>query len=168
MSNYTQKAMDDARETVSEYREEILEKLEESDKASDDLFNDYSNGDAYHHESHIDKWYNLTDAAELLDELCNHEETDSGLWESQQPKEAIGTCAAYTYGNAVYSEWRDLIEEINDEAEIVINDYDEQITEAEIAEEEEDEDYKGEFASELRKHKTVALGKILDRIIAGE
>jgi len=168
MSNYTQKAIDDARETVSEYREEILEKLEESDKASDDLFNDYSAGDAYHHESHIDNFYNLTNAAELIDELSDHEETDSGLWASQQPKEAIGTCAAYTYGNAVYSEWRDLIKEINDKAEIIIDEYDDEINEAEIAEEEGDEDYEGESADNLRKLKTAAFGKMLDRIIAGD
>lgn len=165
MSGYRQEAMDDARETANQYRGEILEKLQESGEASDNLLNDYRSGDSYHHESHVDKWYSLSDAADLINELSDHEETDSGLWEGKQPKEAIGTCAAFTYGNAVYSEWRDLIEEINQDAEGIIDDYDEQINEAEIAEEEEGEDYEGEPADDLRKQKTMALGELLDRII---
>jgi len=168
MSDYQTQAEEDARETVSEYREDILEKLDDTGEASNDLLNDYGSGDAYHHESHIDKFYSLTDAAELIDELSYHEETDSGLWEGQQPKEAISTCAAYTYGNAVYSEWRDLITVINDDAEEIIDDYDERITEAEIAEEKEDEDYEGESADALRRHKATALSKMLDRITAGD
>ena len=171
MSNYLQAASDDARETVGEYRDEILEMLNESGEASDDLLNDYGTGDSYHHESHVDKSYNLSDAAELIEELSDHEETDSGLWEGQQPKEAVGTCAAFTYGNAVYSEWRDLIVEINDEAEEIINNYDDQINEAEIAEEEEDDydgDYEGPAADELREQKTAAFGEMLGRIIRGD
>lgn len=166
MTDYQQEARDDARETVSEYKDKILEKLQESGKASQDLYNDYDGGDSWHHESHVDRWYNLSDAAELIDQLSEHEETDSGLWEGQQPKEAIGTCAAFTYGNAVYSEWRDLIEEINHDAEEIIDDFDEQINEAEIAEEEKDEDYEGDTADELREQKTAALGELLDRIIS--
>jgi len=167
MSGYQQEANSDARETVSEYKDEILEKLQESGKASNDLLNDYGNGDSWHHESHVDKWYSLSDAAELISELSEHEETDSGLWEGQQPKAAIGTCAAYTYGNAVYSEWRDLIEEINNEAEVIIDDYNDLIDDADQAEEDNDEDYEGDTADELREQKTAALGVLLDRIING-
>jgi len=180
MSDYQTKAEEDARDTVSEYREQILEALLEDGKASDDLLNDYPSGDAYHHESHVDKWYNLTDAAELIDQLSDHEETDSGLWEGQQPKDAIGTCAAFTYGNAVYSEWHDLIEKINDEAETVIDDYDDQIADAEKAmeeaeEEAEEEDYEWpsvedceELVGQLKAEKEVELGAVIDKAIAGE
>jgi len=182
MSDYQSQAESDAQDTVSEYREQILEQLLEGGEASDDLLNDYPSGDAYHHESHVDKWYNLTDAAELIDELSEFEETDSGLWEGQQPKEAIGTCAAFTYGNAVYSEWHDLIEKINEEAETVIDDYDDQIADAEKALEEaqeaednDDEDYEGpsvedceDLVSQLKAEKEVELGAVIDKAIAGE
>jgi len=64
MSNYRRDAETDARETVLEYLDAIVEKLENDGEASDDLHNDYSGGDAWHHESHVDQWYNLLEAAE--------------------------------------------------------------------------------------------------------
>jgi hypothetical protein len=123
--NYLREATDDAAETVRNFADEILEQLLDKGEASDDLLNDYPNGDAWHHESHVDKWYSLIDAAELIDQLSEFEEDDAGLWQGQQPKEAISTCAAFTYGNAVYSEWRELIEKINTEAAEIISDFDE-------------------------------------------
>lgn len=168
MSNYRQEAADNARETVQEYRDEILEKLNDASEVSADLLNDYGSGDSYHHESHIDhRGYDLTEAAELIDQLCDHEETDSGLWEGQQPKDAIETCAAYTYGNAVYSEWIDLIEAINDKAGGIFNDYSDRIDDANQAEEDNDEDYDGPDTDTLRNNQKTALAEMLDRIIAG-
>ncbi len=72
---------------------------------------------SYHHENHTDRAYNLSDAADILDRLSEFEETDSGLWEGQEPRDAISAQAAYTYANAVYSEWRDLIEQLEEELE---------------------------------------------------
>lgn len=167
MSNYQSDAESDARETVSEFKDTILEQLEEKGEASKDLHNDYLNGDAWHHESHVDRQYNLIDAAELIDELSEYEETDSGLWEGQQPKEAIGTCAAYTYGSAVLSEWCDLIDEINREVETIIDDFDEQIEVAEEAEVDEDMDYEGETAEALRTDKKIALEELIDQVTIG-
>ncbi len=167
MSNYRNDALNNARETVQEFRNEILEKLTESGEASSDLLNDYGRGDSWHHETHIDKLYDLTDAAELIDQLSDHEETDSGLWAGQQPKDAIGTCAAFTYGNAVYSEWVDLIEAINDEAEGILNDYSDRIDDANQAEEDNDEDYDGPDPDTLRIGREFSLSDMLDRIIAG-
>lgn len=116
--DYSDEAEEDAKETVRNFKDEIVEKILEDGEASDDLLNDYTNGDAYHHENHVDKWYNLQEAAELLGQLSSHVETDHGLWEGKDPEEAIGAQAAFTYGNAVYSEWRDLIESINDDQEV--------------------------------------------------
>lgn len=113
--SYTEDAQSDARDMVDNFRDEIIQQLVDNGEASDDLLNDYPEGDSYHHETHVDRFYDLTDAADLLDELSDHEETDSGLWYGQGPRRAIGTQAAYTYGNAVMSEWRDLIREINEE-----------------------------------------------------
>jgi hypothetical protein len=121
-TNYSKDAEDDARDTVENFMDEIVEKLVDEGEASDDLHNDYSGGDSYHHETHIDRSYSLLEAAQLLDELSNHEETDSGLWEGQEPRQAVETQAAFTYGNAVMSEWNDFIEKINDEVPQVLDD----------------------------------------------
>jgi len=114
MSNYRTRSQDDARDTVSEFRETIIELMLANGKASDDLYNDYPSGDSYHYESHVSRAYNLLDAATLLDELAYAEETDYGLWEGQDPRQAVSTQAAFTYGNAVMSEWQDFIAELND------------------------------------------------------
>jgi len=131
-TSYSTDATDDAKETVREYLDAIVDQIVDSGEASDDLLNDYGNGDRWHHESHVDKSYDLQEAAQLLSELSDHEETDSGLWEGQAPREAIATQAAFTYGNAVYSEWRDLIERINDEYGDLSPDLDALETEAEV------------------------------------
>jgi hypothetical protein len=108
-----QEAISDAKDTVINYLDEIADMIIEKEKASEDLLNDYVNGDAYHHENHVDKDYTLLEAANILEKLNKFEETDEGLWEGLQPKKAIIAQAAYTYGNAVYYFWTKLIEEIN-------------------------------------------------------
>ena len=160
--DYLASAESDAKSTIQEYADAILEQLLDDDKASDDLLNDYPDGDAYHHESHVDKWYSLIDAATLIDQLSKFEETDSGLWEGQQPKEAIGTCAAYTYGNAVYSEWTDLIRRINSEAEDIISDFAEE--ESDLEKEISDlEDAEGEDAEGEAEQKQADLDGLTER-----
>jgi len=115
---YFDSARSDAKDTVLEFIDDILESLVDNGEASDDLYNDYSNGDSYHHESHVDRDYDLLESAQILDELRDYEETDSGLWEGLEPRRAIAAQAAYTYGNAVYSMWSDLIKEINEDGTI--------------------------------------------------
>lgn len=123
MGKYKDEAADDARAMATEFIDEILLHVLDNGKASDDLFNDYSNGDSYHHETHIDRSYDLTEAAALLDDLSEHEETDKGLWEGCEPRRAIEVQAAFTYGNAVYSNWREIIDAINDEVEDFVISY---------------------------------------------
>lgn len=112
--SYYADAQSDALETVRYFAEEMAERYAFSGEVSDDLLNDYTNGDSYHHENHVDRTYNLLDAAELLDELHDYKETDYGLWEGLDPRAAIAVQAAYTYGNAVYSMFCDLVRELND------------------------------------------------------
>ena len=123
---YFSDAREDAQETAKNFQNEIVEQIIDRTEASNDLFNNYPDGDSYHHENHVDKYYNLQEAAELLGELRNFEETDDGLWEGQMPQEAIATQAAYTYGNAVMEMWQDLIEKINDEVIDIEVDVDEE------------------------------------------
>lgn len=112
--DYRDRAEDDAWEAVEHFMDEIAEQIAESGEASDDMSNDYPDGDSYHHESHVDRWYDLTDAAQILDELSEYEETDGGLWDGREPRDAIAAQAAFTYGNAVYDLWRDRVREVND------------------------------------------------------
>lgn len=112
--SYEQMAHDDAVEMIEYYIDEIVEFLDQNSEAPDDLFNQYPRGDEYHHESHVDKSYTLLEAAQLLDELSKFEETDSGLWEGLEPRQAISAQAAYTYGNAVLDNWSEYIQEINE------------------------------------------------------
>lgn len=107
------KAASDAGDTLENFAEDIAE-MASGGEVSDDLRNDYGNGDSYHHENHVDKDYDLTEAAELLDQLGDYEETDSGLWEGLEPRRAIAVQAAHTYGNAVYAQWEHVIASLND------------------------------------------------------
>ena len=120
--NWYKETLGDAIETIEHFEDDIVEQFEESGEASDDLYNDYPNGDEYHHEHHTDRSYSLIEAAHLLSELSRYEETDSGLWEGlEDPERAIEVKAAFTYGNAVLSEFQDLIKELNSDYE---NDFD--------------------------------------------
>jgi hypothetical protein len=112
-TNYRTDARDDAAEMADNFIDEIVEQLADKGEASDDYNNDYPGGDSYHHETHVDRSYNVKESIELLDQLSDYEETDSGLWEGQEPEEVFGTKAAYTYGAAVSSFFGSLIEEIN-------------------------------------------------------
>ena len=150
MSDYRQEAKSDAADFVLNFEDEVIEQLIDKGEASDDFLNDYPGGDSYHHDTHVDKWYDLSDAAEVLDSLSEYEETDRGLWEGLEPREAIGAQAAYTYGNAVYSMATELIEEINDKAEEIIEEFDDEATEKE---EDRDDD-------ELKKHLAVMIHEI--------
>jgi DNA-binding transcriptional MerR regulator len=153
--NYYAEAYDDAKDTVEEFLETIIESLIDNEEVSDDLFNDYPNGDSYHHETHTDRSYSLLEAAKLLDALGDYEETDSGLWEGQEPRDAVATQAAFTYGNAVLSMWQDYIKEINDVASQVVDEFNEKKSELEekieeLEAEEEGEDWTEGKAAELK------------------
>lgn len=114
MTDYDDSAKSDAEDMARNFRDEIAAFLRDGNDVSDDYNNDYPDGDAYHHENHVDKEYDLSEAAELLSELSDYEETDSGLWDGLPPARAIACQAAYTYGNAVTHHWRQIIEAIND------------------------------------------------------
>jgi ABC-type Zn2+ transport system substrate-binding protein/surface adhesin len=115
-TDYRSEAISDAADTAENFLDEIVEQLMDEGKASDDLQNDYD--DSYHHENHVDKDYDLQEAAQLLDDLSDYEETDYGLWMGLEPRRAIAAQAAYTYGNAVLSFFDQLIKEINEDGDL--------------------------------------------------
>lgn len=114
MGKYTDEAQAQAWDCASNFVDEMVEQWKRNGDISDDLNNDYPHGDLYHHENHVDNSYDLTEAAAILDKLDEYEETDHGLWDGLEPREAISAQAAYTYGNAVYSMWTDIVKEINE------------------------------------------------------
>ena len=87
--NWRERAASDARDMVREFEDEIVAQILGSGEASDDYNNDYSGGDSYHHETHVDRGYRLLEAAGLLAELDHDRETDSGLWQGLDPEEVL-------------------------------------------------------------------------------
>lgn len=123
MKSYRKMAHDDAIELIQEYfKDEIVEQLSKNGRASDDIYNDYANGDEIFHEVIIDRDYKPYDAVILLDELGEYQEDDSGLWEGlTRWDDMLATIAAYTYGNAVMAEWRYHIKHINEVGKYDLN-----------------------------------------------
>lgn len=115
--NYLKESYDDALDTIDHFDEETARQIDANGEASKDMYNDYPDGDAYHHETHTDHGYSLREAAELLEQLSDYEADDSGLWEGLEPRRAIEVMAAYTYSNAVYDQWMDLIDDLNEAAQ---------------------------------------------------
>jgi len=112
--SWHEKVADDAITLIKEFfMEEIIDQLLDTGSASDDMYNDYDNGDGIFHETVVDQYYTVEEAIDLLGELYDHEEEDEGIWEGQNWQELLSTKAAYTYGNAVMSEWNDIISDIN-------------------------------------------------------
>lgn len=174
--SYLSEAKEDAQSTAENFRDEIIEKFLEGE-VSNDLLNDYSDGDAYHHESHTDKSYDLLESANVLSELDDYEETDSGLWESLGPREAIAAQAAYTYANAVYSMWRDLVEVINEDVELdllrdnldeVEDEVADELAESESDYDNDEGDYEAPFSEdeEVERRQNEIKAKISARIDA--
>jgi hypothetical protein len=117
--NYNYQAASDAVDMAENFFTEIvLSFIDNHGGASDDFANDYEDGDSYHHETHVDKEYELLEAAQLLDQLEDHEETDSGLWEGLGPRKAVSCQAAFTYGNAVAYHWMQIIDTINEDEQL--------------------------------------------------
>ena len=74
-------------------------------------------------ESSLTWQQSLTDSDNIINELSDYEETDSGLWEGLQPEEAITAKAFWTYKRALIGEAVEALEEfedLNDEAPEVV------------------------------------------------
>ncbi len=151
MPSYLEAAKSDAKDAARNFLQEIAEGVADKGKASDDINNDYPNGDGYFHETFVDRAYSLTEAAEVLEELYEYEETDEALWHGLKPRDAISAQAAYTYGAAVGELWNALIKEINEDSDVA--DARQRVVDAQAAADEEpdDEDKAGELADAAAK-----------------
>lgn len=146
--NYEQDARDDARCFLSERVGEIVDQIETHSTPQCDPY-DFSGGDRALNEI-TDEWYSLLEAATLLDELSDYEETDSGLWEGMDPRDAIRAMATYTYLNAVSHFIADTLEEIRDNVDI--NEIRSTIEESNLV------DLDSEVREEIRKQVTQIIG----------
>jgi len=93
---------------------EIVDYFINDGEVPNDMNNDYANGDGIFHETITDTEYDTDEAMEILQELSSFEEDDSGLWEGKDWDDILRIKAAYTFGNAVASEFEDLIATINE------------------------------------------------------
>ncbi len=89
-----------------------------TDDFFDELFDNIKEGDIYIHDfidQNLHDWADndfiyvgLLEGAEILDQ-SEEVETDSGLWEGQEPEDAVVTKAFFTYKNDMMNEIKSLI-----------------------------------------------------------
>lgn len=115
--DYLGEARLDAAEMALEFLDEITENMLDTQGTSLH-YADYTGGDEYHHQTHIDRDWSLTEAAEIIEQCRWNLEDDSGLWQGLEPIKAVIAQAAYTYGNTVTSFFQDLIHDLNKDSEL--------------------------------------------------
>ena len=106
--DYEREVEKDAKEFLSEYADEVIELLKDSEEElSDELYDNLN--------EHLDRSYTPEDAIFVL-ENSENEETDSGLWEGVNDwREELNIRAAYTYINDVRSEIDDIYKQMYEE-----------------------------------------------------
>ncbi len=116
-TNWRQEARDCARNVVEEFIDEIVENLID-DGETPKYVDDYENGDEILNGETLDQGRidTIVEAAECIDEFWNERETDRGLWEGQEPTEAIKTQADFTFHSVVQSYCCELLRLISEEA----------------------------------------------------
>jgi hypothetical protein len=112
--SYEDDAMGDAREFIADNIYDIITIIKAGDEIGDHT--DLPGGNETR-STYSDNSFSLQESADILDELGDYEETDSGLWEGCTPIDAVCMQAAYTYSNAVCSCIDHLLTEISNYAE---------------------------------------------------
>lgn len=102
--NYYNTVNEEAEGLVKEYEEELVSEAETHDFELYNFFDDLVHQSADSDFTYVD----LHDCADILDSSDNVE-TDSGLWEGQEPIEAVKSMAFFTYRN-------DLMEAVQEKA----------------------------------------------------
>lgn len=102
-------------DVLNKIKDNIIEFLIEDGEASTDVYNDYDDGDSCVYELCNPNITTLFEAANLLKELNEYKETDSGIWSGLEPIDAVKSQAHYTYLNAVVYHMQYLIKKINNQ-----------------------------------------------------
>lgn len=116
---YTKKAKADACDMAENFLDEIVEQVAGEGRASHDYVEDYPDGDRYHNDSHVDKWYSFRESCDILTELDDlSQQLLKRLWDGDGLKKAIMRKARHAYGDSVLRCWGEIIEWINEDAEV--------------------------------------------------
>ena len=116
---WAEKADEDAKYFIKDYlTDEIVEQFMMDGEIGEDIRNDFSSGDSAFHEAIVDRDYDTQEATDLVYELSEFEETDTGLWEGKDWEAALAMKAAFTYGNAVYDKATDILNDIREEIDM--------------------------------------------------
>ncbi len=113
MGSWLETVRAEAADGVNRSLDEIVEALLDSGKAD---FHDVIPLDYF--DDGAGAYCDLSEAAEILDELSDYEETDSGLWSGLPPREAVCAQAGWTCRNAAQCLAEELLKRINKDEEI--------------------------------------------------
>jgi hypothetical protein len=111
--DYQKDVENDARSFIADHEDMIVDALVNN---GDFDYNDMDNLDQEWHDDIIDRSYTLMDAAAILEE-CQNQETDYGLWERQEPSQAVIIQATYSYANDVWEKCSALYTELQNRFE---------------------------------------------------
>jgi hypothetical protein len=123
---------EDARNIVRELTNEIVEYAIDNGEVNDDI-NSYPKAIRRIKENELD-WMQADEVIELLNELYEHEETDSSLYDVGDYRDMLSAKAHYTYQNALFSEVSDILNDIANEANNIISDIEDAIYDARLDE----------------------------------
>lgn len=130
-ANYLDALIEDAKALVNDFFDRLTESVKDGDRIDAYRFIDE---DCDIHQ-HVDSLYiDFEDAFHIL-QNCTNEETDSGLWEGQEPKQAIITMAFFTYRQelmeATQGAFLEKLEELAEAETNKLNDLKDELTTAE-------------------------------------
>lgn len=120
MVDYDDEVLKDSVGFLIDHEEMIVKALA---KGADFDYNEIDDLDSAWHENIVDRGYTSEDAAFVLAN-CKEEETDSGLWEGKDAKDALQCQAAYSYGNDCWWKTTELYDAMKERFESLINDQD--------------------------------------------
>ena len=108
MVDYDDEVLKDSVGFLIDHEEMIVKALA---KGADFDYNEIDNLDSAWHENIVDRAYTSDDAAFVLDN-CKEEESDTGLWDGKDAKEALQCQAAYSYSNDCWWKTKELYDEM--------------------------------------------------------
>lgn len=109
-----QQVSEAARKAVEHFLDELVEDVVESQGVRTAMSVEVSYwDDQYIYNHFVDRNWTLRDAVDLVEELAFHVETNSDLWDGQDPSEALKIQAAHTFANAAESEFKDKMGDVN-------------------------------------------------------
>lgn len=141
MVDYRKEVESEAKDFIDNHEDDIKESILEGNTDIDDV---KPHGGLYEDfREECQPSYDLEDAAFVI-KNCDNEESDSGIWEGQEPEDAIISKAIYSFQNDVWEKIREIFEEMVSEYENQIADLEDEHSETEESETVEEDEEKAE------------------------